>query len=105
MRSGTGRVGAAGSPKRSDLEEEDYDENEQQMADKNKIGAPWQDRELDVIVADYFEMLSDDLAGKPYIEARHNAAVMAETGRTHPFGDIREDKVRGARSGTLAAAF
>jgi hypothetical protein len=53
------------------------------MADESKIGAPWQDRELDVIVADYFETLSDDLAGKPYIKARHNAAVIAETGRTH----------------------
>ena len=33
------------------------------MADETKIGTPWQDDELDVIVADYFAMLAADLSG------------------------------------------
>lgn len=63
------------------------------MADEGKIGTPWQDHELDVIVADYFEMLSDDLAGKPYVKARHNALVMAETGRTHRSVEFKHQNI------------
>src|SRR6516225_2660688 len=53
------------------------------MADDAKIGTHWQADELDVIVADYFAMLDSDLAGRPYVKLRHNAAVMAQIGRTH----------------------
>lgn len=53
------------------------------VADENKIGKPWSDDELDVIVADYFAMLDAELHGRPYVKARHNAALMEQIGRTH----------------------
>ena len=53
------------------------------MADEEKIGKPWQDDELDAIIADYFVMLAADLAGAPYLKSKHSAALMAQIGRTH----------------------
>jgi len=53
------------------------------MADQAKSGTPWQDEELDVIVAEYFAMLAAELSGKPYVKSRHSAALMARIGRTH----------------------
>jgi hypothetical protein len=40
-------------------------------------------RELDTIVADYFEMLEAELSGRPYVKSRHSKALMARMGRTH----------------------
>lgn len=53
------------------------------MADQAKSGTPWQDEELDLIVAEYFAMLAAELSGKPYVKSRHSAALMARIGRTH----------------------
>ncbi len=53
------------------------------MANDRKIGTPWQDDELDAIIADYFVMLAADLAEQPYIKSRHSAALMVQIGRTH----------------------
>jgi hypothetical protein len=53
------------------------------MADQEKIGKPWTDDELDAIIADYFSMLTADLAGKPYVKSHHSAALMLQIGRTH----------------------
>jgi hypothetical protein len=44
-------------------------------------GTDWSDAEIDVIVADYFEMLAADLSGKPYVKAHHNAALQDLIGR------------------------
>ena len=46
-------------------------------------GLPWSDDENDIIVADYFSMLVDDLIGKPYNKANHNRNLQQITGRTH----------------------
>jgi hypothetical protein len=40
-----------------------------------KYGIDWTGGELDLIVADYFVMLADELAGRPYAKAGHNAAL------------------------------
>ncbi len=53
------------------------------MADDEKIGKPWRDDELDAIIADYFAMLSAEIAGEPYVKSRHSATLMAQIGRTH----------------------
>ena len=37
---------------------------------------PWTDAENDLIVADYFAMLAEDLAGRPYIKAQHRHSLM-----------------------------
>lgn len=47
-----------------------------------KAGTHWSDDELDAIVADYFIMLGDELARKPYVKSDHNASLVARTGRS-----------------------
>lgn len=37
---------------------------------------PWTDEENDLIVADYFAMLADDIAGRPYKKAEHRRALL-----------------------------
>jgi hypothetical protein len=48
-------------------------------------GAPmavdWTDEQNDAIVADYFAMLADDIAGRPYNKAAHNRTLAAQIGR------------------------
>jgi hypothetical protein len=44
-------------------------------------GTVWTDAEVDLIVADYFEMLESELSGQPYIKAEHNRALQELTGR------------------------
>ena len=50
---------------------------------KNEV---WSDGEIDIIVADYFSMLTDDLAGRDYNKAEHNRRVQKMTGR--PRGSV-----------------
>jgi hypothetical protein len=63
------------------------------MADDAKIGTDWQDDELDVIVADYFAMLAEDLAGRPYVKLRHSTAIMAQIGRTHRSVEFKHQNI------------
>jgi hypothetical protein len=37
---------------------------------------PWTDTENDLIVADYFAMLADDVSGRPYSKAEHRRALL-----------------------------
>ena len=37
---------------------------------------PWTDEENDLIVADYFAMLAEDMAGRPYNKAQHRRSLM-----------------------------
>lgn len=46
-------------------------------------GSDWSDEEVDAIVADYFLMLADELAGRPFNKALHNRGLQQLTGRTH----------------------
>lgn len=63
------------------------------MADEAKIGTHWQDDELDAIVAEYFNMLTAELSGRPYIKARHNAVLMAKIGRTHRSVEFKHQNI------------
>lgn len=45
-------------------------------------GSDWTDGENDLIVADYFAMLGEELAGRSFVKAHHNAAIVAATGRS-----------------------
>ena len=63
------------------------------MADGSKIGTDWQDDELDAIVADYFDMLDADLAGRAYIKLRHSEALMARIGRTHRSVEFKHQNI------------
>ena len=42
----------------------------------------WSDGENDATVADYFAMLNDELASRPYIKAEHNRALQKVIGRS-----------------------
>src|SRR6266436_4003478 len=63
------------------------------MADETKIGTDWQHDELDAIIEDYFAMLAADLAGQPYVKARHSAALMARIGRTHRSVEFKHQNI------------
>lgn len=63
------------------------------MADDEKIGKPWQDDELDAIVADYFSMLASDLSGAPYVKSAHSKALMAQIGRTHRSVEFKHQNI------------
>ena len=45
------------------------------------MAADWTDAENDVIVADYFDMLRDELNGRPYSKADHNRALQSQINR------------------------
>jgi Domain of unknown function (DUF3883) len=50
------------------------------------MAGDWTDAQNDAIVADYFAMLEDDVAGRSYSKAGHNRALQVMTGR--PRGSI-----------------
>ena len=52
------------------------------MTDETVAGSSWNADELDAIVADYFAMLSDELAGRHYVKSHHNAALRRRIPRT-----------------------
>lgn len=63
------------------------------MADREKLGKPWSDDELDEIVADYFAMLDSELARRSYIKSRHSAALMQRIGRTHRSVEFKHQNI------------
>jgi hypothetical protein len=52
------------------------------VADDDKSGSNWSDAENDAIVADYFSMLADEIAGRSYVKAQHNSALHDLIGRS-----------------------
>jgi hypothetical protein len=52
------------------------------MADDIR-GSDWSDGEIDLIVADYFDMLRHELSRTPYVKSHHNRALQELTGRAH----------------------
>ena len=63
------------------------------MPEETKSGTVWQDDELDLIVADYFAMLSAELSGKAYVKSRHSAALMATIGRSHRSVEFKHQNI------------
>lgn len=63
------------------------------MADEEKIGRPWDDAELDAIVADYFAMLGEELAGRAYVKSHHSKALMEQIGRTHRSVEFKHQNI------------
>lgn len=52
------------------------------MATEDPVGTDWSDSEVDIIVADYFDMLRLELTDQPYVKAHRNAALQTLTGRS-----------------------
>jgi hypothetical protein len=63
------------------------------MADQDKIGKPWNDDELDAIVADYFSMLRAELSRQPYVKSHHSAVLMEQIGRTHRSVEFKHQNI------------
>lgn len=63
------------------------------MSDGGKTGTDWQEDELDAIVADYFAMLEADLSGQPYVKSHHNAAMVAEIGRSRGSVEFKHQNI------------
>lgn len=63
------------------------------MADEEKIGRPWDDAELDAIVADYFDMLAAELSGRGYVKSHHSKALMEKIGRTHRSVEFKHQNI------------
>jgi hypothetical protein len=63
------------------------------MADEEKIGKPWNDDELDAIVADYFSMLRSELSRQPFVKSHHSANLMQQIGRTHRSVEFKHQNI------------
>jgi len=53
----------------------------------------WTDDENDLIVADYFSMLADDLAGRPYNKAEHNRRLQTRISRSRTSIEFKHQNV------------
>ena len=62
-------------------------------------GAQWSDSENDLLVADYFAMLADDLAGRPYNKAQHNRGMQVALGRPHASVEFKHQNVSAVLQG------
>src|SRR5271155_5524554 len=63
------------------------------MGAEEKRGTTWQDDELDMIVSDYFAMLSAEISDQPYVKSRHSAALMSKIGRTHRSVEFKHQNI------------
>jgi hypothetical protein len=57
------------------------------------MGKPWDEEELDSIVADYFAMLDAELQSRPYVKAHHSRALMETIGRTHRSVEFKHQNI------------
>ena len=63
------------------------------MPEETRNGKPWNDDELDAIIADYFAMLDADLGDRVYVKSRHSAALMARIGRSHRSVEFKHQNI------------
>ncbi|EAV44272.1 hypothetical protein SIAM614_03900 [Roseibium aggregatum IAM 12614] len=59
----------------------------------------WSDTENDAVVASYFAMLSDELAGQSYVKAVHNRLLQEQIGRTRGSIEFKYCNVSAAAKG------
>lgn len=52
------------------------------MSKPDPAGTVWSTAEIDLIVADYFDMLRMELLGEPYVKSRRNVELQKLTGRS-----------------------
>lgn len=54
---------------------------------------PWTDEENDLIVADYFAMLADDIAGRSYSKAEHNRQLQKRIDRSRTSIEFKHQNI------------
>jgi hypothetical protein len=52
------------------------------MNDNDPTGTDWTDREIALVVADYFDMLRKEIVGELYVKVQHNQRLQEMTGRS-----------------------
>jgi len=62
-------------------------------------GKPWTDRENDLIVADYFGMLKEEIAERPYNKAEHNRKLRERIDRTKGSIEYKHRNISGILQG------
>lgn len=67
------------------------------------VGGDWTDEENDAIVADYFAMLTNEVAGRPYSKAEHNRSLQALIGRSHGSIEYKHQNISGVLKGLAEA--
>ena len=60
---------------------------------------PWSDTENDLIVADYFAMLADDIADRPYSKAERNLKLQTEIDRSRTSIDFKHRNISAVLKG------
>lgn len=63
------------------------------MSAKDLTGTDWTDREIDLILADYFDMLRLELLRQPYNKAERNRAMQEMTGRSRGSVEFKHQNV------------
>ncbi len=64
------------------------------------MAGDWTDRQNDAIVADYFAMLADDIADRPYSKAEHNRALQEVIGRPRGSIEYKHQNISAVLQGT-----
>ena len=60
---------------------------------------PWTDEENDLIVADYFAMLADDIVGRHYNKAEHNRQLQGRIDRTRTSIEFKHQNISAVLKG------
>ena len=63
------------------------------MGGGSPAGSDWTDREIDLIVADYFDMLRQEIAAQRYVKARRNAELQRLTGRSRGSIEFKHENI------------
>jgi hypothetical protein len=63
------------------------------------MSSEWTDEQNDAIVADYFAMLADDIAGRSYIKTEHNRRLQTMTGRARGAIEYKHRNISAALKG------
>ena len=63
------------------------------MADRGIEGSNWTGDELDLIVADYFLMLNDEISGAPFNKAEHNRLLRRQIERTESSIEFKHQNI------------
>lgn len=60
---------------------------------------PWTDEENDLIVVDYFTMLADDVAGRPYSKSEHNRRMQEKIDRSRKSIEFKHQNISAVLKG------
>ena len=63
------------------------------MSSSDPIGSDWSSREIDLIIADYFDMLGMELARQKYLKSHHNTKLQGLTGRSHKSIEFKHQNI------------